>query len=53
MQDENLVSGMRFISNAEEWKRRVPVRWNDTDIVEREPSQMFRIMRTSLLTLMR
>ena len=34
-QHENLVSGMRFISNVEEWKRRVPVRWNDAETVAR------------------
>lgn len=35
-QDENLVSGMRFISNTEEWKRRMPVRWNDGNVIARE-----------------
>lgn len=30
-----LVSGMKFISNVEEWKRRVPVRWNDANAVVR------------------
>lgn len=34
--DGELVSGMRFISNVEEWKRRVPVRWNDENTVARE-----------------
>lgn len=33
---EPLLSGMRFISNAEEWKRRVPVRWNDENVVARD-----------------
>lgn len=33
--DKELVSGMRFISNVEEWKRRVPVRWNDANAVAR------------------
>lgn len=31
-----LVSGMKFISNVEEWKRRVPVRWDDENAVSRE-----------------
>lgn len=31
-----LLSGMRFISNAEEWKRRVPIRWDDPDTVVRD-----------------
>lgn len=30
-----LVSGMKFISSTEEWKRRVPVRWDDTNAVPR------------------
>lgn len=34
--DGELISGMRFISNVEEWKRRVPVRWNDDNAVARE-----------------
>lgn len=34
--DSDLVSGMKFISNAEEWKRRVPVRWDDENVVARE-----------------
>lgn len=32
---EPLISGMRFISNGAEWKRRVPVRWDDTDAIAR------------------
>ncbi len=32
---EELVSGMKFISNTEEWKRRVPVRWDDADAIVR------------------
>ena len=35
-QEENLVSGMRYISNAEEWKRRVSVRWEDKETISRE-----------------
>lgn len=34
--DGDLISGMRFISNAAEWKRRVPVRWNDANVVARD-----------------
>lgn len=34
--EKELISGMRFISNVEEWKRRVPVRWNDANAVERK-----------------
>lgn len=34
--DSELISGMKFISNVEEWKRRVPVRWNDENVVARE-----------------
>ncbi len=30
-----LVSGMKFISSTEEWKRRIPVYWNDTDALPR------------------
>lgn len=36
MHDSELISGMRFISNVEEWKRRVPVRWDDENVVVRE-----------------
>lgn len=35
-QEENLVSGMKFISNIEEWKRRMPVRWDDRNVIARE-----------------
>lgn len=31
-----LISGMRFISNVEEWKRRVPVRWDDANVIARD-----------------
>lgn len=31
--EKELISGMRFISNAEEWRRRVPVRWDDANAV--------------------
>lgn len=34
--DNELISGMKFISNVEEWKRRVPVRWNDEQVIVRE-----------------
>ncbi|MDE5894106.1 MAG: AI-2E family transporter, partial [Acetatifactor sp.] len=34
--DSDLISGMRFISNVEEWKRRVPIRWDDENVVARE-----------------
>lgn len=33
---EPLISGMRFISNGAEWKRRVPVRWDDADAIARD-----------------
>lgn len=31
-----LVSGMKFISSTEEWKRRVPVRWEDENVIARD-----------------
>lgn len=31
--DGELLSGMSFISNVEEWKRRVPVRWDDASTI--------------------
>ncbi|MCM1119479.1 MAG: AI-2E family transporter [bacterium] len=34
--DDEIISGMKFISNAQEWKRRVPVRWNDENVITRE-----------------
>lgn len=34
--DSELISGMKFISNVEEWKRRVPVRWDDEHVIARE-----------------
>lgn len=27
---------MKFISNIEEWKRRMPVRWDDRNVIARE-----------------
>lgn len=43
-----LVSGMKFISNVEEWKRRVPVRWNDENTVSGEVFASIHTADTSL-----